>query len=62
MSAEDKPKLNFYCKFCEKDVVHDFIGEDRKKAFTLTFHCPECGSYHVFEFFGSQFEQPTELD
>ncbi|MCG3222760.1 MAG: hypothetical protein H7641_15380, partial [Candidatus Heimdallarchaeota archaeon] len=50
------------CKFCEKEVVHEFLGEDRKKAFTLTFLCPECGSYHVFEFFGSQFEQPTELD
>jgi uncharacterized Zn finger protein len=62
MSEENKPTLNFYCKFCEKENVHEFLGEDRKKAFTLTFHCPECGSYHVFEFFGSQFEQPTELD
>ncbi|TET75549.1 MAG: hypothetical protein E3J43_08175 [Candidatus Heimdallarchaeota archaeon] len=60
--AEEKPKLSFYCKFCEKVCEQDFIGEDRTKAFILTFYCPECGSYQVFDFFGSQFEQPTELD
>ena len=62
MSEEKKPKLSFYCKFCEKESEHEFVGQDRKKVFTLTFHCPECGSYHVFEFFGSQYEQDTELD
>ena len=59
---EDKPKLKIYCKFCEKENMQIFIGENRKKEFILTFYCPECGSYQFFEFFGSQFEQPTELD
>lgn len=60
--SEEKPKIEIYCKFCEKEKVHEFLGENRKGSFSLTFCCTECGSYHTFEFFGSQFEQPTELD
>jgi len=60
--AEEKPKLNIYCKFCADETEQDFIGEDRTKGFVLTFYCPECGSYQIFDFFGSQFEQPTDLD
>ena len=62
MSEEQGPKLAIYCKFCEKNTEHEFKGENRKETFILTFYCPECGSYHNFEFFGSQYEQPTELD
>ena len=62
MSEDSKPTMNFYCKFCDESTEQEFAGEDRKETFTITFHCPKCGSYHVFEFFGSQFEQPTELD
>ena len=60
--TEDKPKLNIYCKFCEETLEQAFIGENRDKAFSLTFYCEKCGSYQIFEFFGSQFEQPAELD
>ena len=60
--AEEKPKLNIHCKFCAKETNQDFIGEDRTKGFILTFYCPECGSYQIFDFFGSQFEQPTDLE
>ncbi|OLS32920.1 MAG: hypothetical protein HeimAB125_04030 [Candidatus Heimdallarchaeota archaeon AB_125] len=60
--AEEKPKLNIHCKFCAKETNQDFIGEDRTKGFILTFYCPDCGSYQIFDFFGSQFEQPTDLE
>ncbi|MCK5409867.1 MAG: hypothetical protein ACTSUP_08865 [Candidatus Heimdallarchaeaceae archaeon] len=60
--VNEKPTLKIYCKFCEKECAQDFIGENRKDTFSLTFVCKVCGSYHTFEFFGSQFEQPTELD
>ncbi len=60
--AEEVPKLKIYCKFCEQDREQQFIGENRDKAFCLTFYCKDCGSYQIFEFFGSQFEQPAELD
>ena len=60
--AEEKPKLNIHCKFCAKETNQDFIGEDRTKGFILTFFCPDCGSYQIFDFFGSQFEQPTDLE
>jgi len=62
MSEEQRQTLIMYCKFCGKKTKQEFIGENMTKAFTITFYCPECGSYHTFEFFGSQFEQPTELD
>ncbi|MHA1224817.1 MAG: hypothetical protein ACTSSG_04160 [Candidatus Heimdallarchaeaceae archaeon] len=60
--SEEKPKIEIYCKFCQKETLQEFVGENRKESFTITFYCPACGSYHVFEFFGSQFEQPTELE
>ncbi len=60
--TEDKPKLKIYCKFCEDTLEQTFVGENRDQAFSLTFYCEKCGSYQIFEFFGSQFEQPTELD
>ncbi|MHA1305121.1 MAG: hypothetical protein ACTSQE_03020 [Candidatus Heimdallarchaeaceae archaeon] len=60
--AEEKQTLKLYCKFCEKGTEQTFVGEERTKTYTITFYCPVCGSYHVFEFFGSQFEQPTELE
>ena len=60
--TEEKPKLNLYCKFCAKETLQDFIGEDRTKGFIITFYCPVCGSYQIFDFFGSQYEQPTDLE
>ncbi|MHA1685062.1 MAG: hypothetical protein ACTSYD_01510 [Candidatus Heimdallarchaeaceae archaeon] len=60
--SEEKVTIELYCKFCEKKTKQEFMGENRKQAFTITFYCPECGSYHTFEFFGSQFEQPAELE
>ena len=60
--GNEKPTLKIYCKFCEKACEQEFVGENRKDTFSITFVCKECGSYHTFEFFGSQFEQPTELD
>ncbi len=62
--AEDnnKPKIRFYCKFCQKETLQEFVGANTDPSFTIVFYCSECGSYHTFEFFGSQFEQPTELN
>ena len=60
--SEKKQELEFYCKFCDKITTQVFVGADRKRTFTITFYCPSCGSYHTFEFFGSQFAQPTDLE
>lgn len=59
--TEEKCEIVMHCKFCGKPTKQRFIGENIKDTFTITFYCTECGSYHTFEFFGSQFEQPAEL-
>lgn len=67
MSEEEETKIEgtkivMYCKFCDTDTEQIFKGDDRSEGLIINFYCPKCGSFHTFEFFGSEFQQDAELD